>query len=201
MLWCGIMRSKGIAKVVSYVFSAPLYASYLIIYLILKTKYLMHALSIAFAFLYLSILPVITIVIDSVRGRTDIFVSKVTHRYRYFIHAILAYFAGFLTFMLLGNYFMALFSLTYALNTAVAMALSLRDKVSVHMAAIAGPNTFLTMTLGIEHLALFTILPIVAWARLKLGAHTAKQLVVGALASIITTYVVVTLFTPMVSYT
>ena len=55
-------------------------------------------------------------------------------------------------------------------------------KISQHVSSIAASTTLLTATLGIGAAPLLLLVPLVAWARVKVGAHTVAQTVMGAVA-------------------
>jgi len=52
-------------------------------------------------------------------------------------------------------------------------------KISQHVASIAASTTLITATLGIGAAPLLLLVPLVAWARVKVGAHTVAQTVMG----------------------
>jgi drug/metabolite transporter (DMT)-like permease len=55
-------------------------------------------------------------------------------------------------------------------------------KISQHVSSIAASTTLLTATLGIGAAPLLLLVPLVAWARVKVGAHTVAQTVMGGVA-------------------
>jgi len=60
-------------------------------------------------------------------------------------------------------------------------------KISQHVSSIAASTTLITATLGIGAAPVLLLVPLVAWARVKVGAHTVAQTVLGgALGSGIT---------------
>jgi drug/metabolite transporter (DMT)-like permease len=52
-------------------------------------------------------------------------------------------------------------------------------KISQHVSSVAASTTLVTATLGIGAAPVLLLVPLVAWARVKVGAHTVAQTVVG----------------------
>lgn len=61
------------------------------------------------------------------------------------------------------------------------LLVTIRWKISQHVSGVAVACTFVAGTVGVGALPVLLLIPIVAWARVKLGAHTLAQTVVGAL--------------------
>jgi membrane-associated phospholipid phosphatase len=69
------------------------------------------------------------------------------------------------------------------------MFISLRWKISVHASGIAGPSTALIYAFGVMAAPLLLLALPVAWARVKLGAHTILQVALGVLLTILITWI------------
>jgi membrane-associated phospholipid phosphatase len=63
----------------------------------------------------------------------------------------------------------------------VALVITLRWKISVHVGAVAGIITVCAILLGPLALMLVPLVPLVAWARVEMGAHTPAQAIAGGL--------------------
>lgn len=85
-------------------------------------------------------------------------------------------------------------ALLYPLNTALVGLITLRWKISVHAAGLAGLASillFVAFVLGRGHpeagltaamvAPLLALVPLVMWARVRVGAHTPGEVVAGAL--------------------
>jgi membrane-associated phospholipid phosphatase len=68
-----------------------------------------------------------------------------------------------------------------ATSLAVALLITLRWKISVHVGAVAGIITVCAILLGPCALVLVPLVPLVAWARVEMGAHTPAQTIAGGL--------------------
>jgi len=145
---------------------------------------------VAVCILFGSIIPLAVIYGLSKSGMiSDLYVSRRGERAKPFMGAISSYLLGSAALILLkAPSAVSALMLCYAGNTFIMMLISLRWKVSVHTSGIAGPATVLTYTLGPWAAILFALLIPVGWARIDLKAHTPGQTLVGALATIGTTW-------------
>jgi drug/metabolite transporter (DMT)-like permease len=80
---------------------------------------------------------------------------------------------------------------TLALGFATALALMLFNllvtfhwKISQHVSTIAATTTLVTGVLGMGAAPSMLLIPLVAWARVKVGAHTTMQVLAGGLAGV-----------------
>jgi len=74
--------------------------------------------------------------------------------------------------------------LVVAFESALAVvllnhAITFAWKISQHVASVAASTTLVTATLGIGAAPVLLLVPLVAWARVKVGAHTVAQTVAG----------------------
>jgi len=180
------------SKVISYVFSAPIYATVLAWYM-LWIRACFNVLEWVTAFVFLGVAPVIAVLAGVVKGKVDVFVSRKSDRPIYFVPAVVSHMAGGWVFTALGDQLLAVFAITYAAVTASILAVTFVEKVSVHTAGIAGPTTFLILAFGVSYSVLYILIPIVGLARLCLKAHTVKELILGTLIAVAVT--VITWFT------
>lgn len=67
----------------------------------------------------------------------------------------------------------------------VLIVVSLRVKASLHTSAVAGAVTIAVLVLGWWALALAPLVPLVGWARVRGGRHTAGQVVAGAVIGVV----------------
>lgn len=111
----------------------------------------------------------------------------------------IAWFVGSGLFFLTALFFEAprlllALSLTFVWLSLISTLVSLYWKMSIHMVA----TTLFVMVLLLAYSANFSwfllLLPIVAWARLKLGHHTLTQVTLATLVTISVTYFVFSLF-------
>jgi len=175
-----------VAEVLSHATSTPIYAVLLGTYVLYVDGSLSPS-GIAAVAAFLGILPIAAIVIDTVRGRTDIFVSSRRLRPKYFTYAIASYIAGSTYFKYLGSLLEAGFILTYVVVTAAMLAASLRLKPSVHACGVAGPTTYLVLALGPHHALLYLLLIPTAYARLALKAHKPYEVALGVAIGVVFT--------------
>ncbi len=148
--------------------------------------------SLVIALILIAFCPVINVIRKSLKGEIDILVPDRFSREPFFLQAIICYSAASVLLILLEDFYMAVLSLSYlSVSLAIAILNARVTKVSVHMAGLIGPDTFLlyigSYWLGI--LLLF-LAPLLAWSRWKSESHTLKQVILGAIVSLIITLVV-----------
>ena len=181
-----------VAVFVSYAFSAPLYAIYCFL-LFYRLSPLPPHLSLPLAFLFLALLPTVYVIVESSRGRVDVFVDDVRLRPRFFLPAIASYALGYLVFLMLGDSLTSIYMLCYLAVATALLFTSLKWKVSVHAAGVAGPTTFLSYYLGTSYAPLYLVLAFISWSRYRLKAHTLGQILAGAILGAGITYVICSL--------
>ncbi len=81
--------------------------------------------------------------------------------------------------------FLALFSSAFLL-IVVEMCVTMWWKISGHVSTVALGTTMATTFLGAWASPLMLLIPLVAWARVKVGAHTVMQTLAGGLAGVAT---------------
>jgi len=73
------------------------------------------------------------------------------------------------------------------------LLISFRWRISPHVSSIAATTTLVTALMGIGASPLLLLIPLVAWARVKVGAHTVMQTVAGGLVGVTVTIIVLLL--------
>jgi membrane-associated phospholipid phosphatase len=197
------MGSPGqrLAEALTLAFSAPTFALIAVIIFSLFSPIglgpsLGEITSILLGALFLSILPISPVIYYARKGVVDLQVSERSMRPKLFAMAILGYSLGVILFGLLSAISLMALSLAYvAVTTSIAM-ISFFWKISVHSSGIAGPVTALTYVFGWTAALMYLWLLPIGWARLKLKAHTFSQIVGGAIAAALITFVVYTVFYP-----
>ena len=190
--------SIWLARLISYIFSAPLFALYSVVLIVLQGDDVFHPLhactAILIGFVYLTVLPLLPIILSSIFGRVDLFVSEREKRTRFFLLALLSYTLGILTSQLLRCRGLLIIHASYFIVTLAMMLTTLHTKPSVHVAGVMGPATYTVYLLGPSSIWLYLISIPVAWARIKLGAHTITEVALGGAiavaATILTCYAI-----------
>lgn len=180
---------RAIANWISLVLSAPLFALYLLLIILVNEAEISELFLIKFfaGFMFLAFLPITPIVIATKKGETDIFVFDRSKRFKFFLIAITSYLLGAYFFILMNDYNLFLFLLCYATVTSAITVSTLFTKTSVHTAGIAGPITYMVLVFGSRYIPLYALLVPVAWARWVDQAHSIKQLLLGILISVLVT--------------
>ena len=179
-------RESKVAKLISAMTSAPLICLYISIFFLIAG--LVNRVGFIVLALLLVLSPVLPVILNTLRGRVDIYVSSRFERTRYLVYAILPQvLTSILFFTVLHNAYIAYFALHYVIQTIVVLIVNfLYTKVSVHMVGYVAPITFLVLSLRIKWiLTLYLLTPAIAWSRYKLKAHTLEQLVLGIILGIL----------------
>lgn len=142
------------------------------------------------AVLFSTFLPLLFIYILFKMGKVaDMEVSDRRTRWIPFLGAIASYASGTGLLWYLGApipYTALMFC--YFGNTLITALISLHWKISVHAIGLAGPVTFLIVVFGWVYALLLPLIIPIGWSRVKLGAHTWTQVIVGFLLAIPMTY-------------
>lgn len=85
-------------------------------------------------------------------------------------------------------------SLTLVWISLLITLVSLFWKISVHMVGVTLFVMVLLLTYSATYFWALSLLPLVAWARIKLGHHTLSQVTVATILTIVVTYFVFSLF-------
>ncbi len=180
-----------LATVISLVFNTPFTALYGLLLLVFLWPNAFDPVFVWTGFfiglLFLLVIPLLPILHSIVVGRTDVFVSDQNKRSSLFAIAITSQILGTGVAYLIGSSILTLFHLCYVTTTTVIAMINVKTKLSVHIAGIAGPVTFLAFFLGPLQLLWWLTIPPVAWSRLKLKAHSIPQLVIGFLTAVMVT--------------
>ncbi|MGQ4832592.1 MAG: hypothetical protein ACP6IS_01685 [Candidatus Asgardarchaeia archaeon] len=186
-------RTKTIALIISHLTSAPIFAIYISLLIIICEPTLFSPFNpldaLFLTIIFLTILPPLPIPIATLLGHTDFFVTKQDKRPAFFAFAVIMHFLGAMITYLMNSPLLALYILCYGTVTLSLMIVNFKTKISVHVAGITGPITYVVYFLGIPFIMLYLIAIPVAWARYILKAHTLQQLLLGAFDAIVVTIV------------
>ena len=184
------MDKKKIAKFISAAMNAPLIAILTFVPLILSQRHEAQMLLIGVTTLFGAILPLSSTYYLVRKGIIpDIYASDRASRTEPFIWAMASYLLGVTALL----YFEAPFAVTalmacYFVNAIAMLLITLSWKISIHAVGVTGPITALVFQLGARMIPFFLLMLPVAWARMELKAHNAKQVIAGAVLSTILTW-------------
>lgn len=139
---------------------------------------------------FIVVIPVADVIRKHLNGEVDILVPERAMRGRFLIQAAISYSIGFILLKLLNAKMLSLLALTYLFVTLALIVLNKSiTKVSVHMAGITGPATFMLYS-GIHTLgfAMMLLIPLLAWSRWRSGSHTIDQVLLGSVVSFLITF-------------
>ena len=84
------------------------------------------------------------------------------------------------------------------LNVTIALLIiNTKLKISVHVAGVAGIAVDAVYVFGWMATPVFLLIPFVAWVRYRMGVHSLEQLMLGAIFSIIISFLTFSAFYPI----
>ncbi|MFX0097566.1 MAG: hypothetical protein ACFE7E_07385 [Candidatus Hodarchaeota archaeon] len=143
--------------------------------------------------LLIGLFPIGAVVYERSKGKVSLEVPNKKERTHFLVLAIFFYVIGALVFYIVQCMIMVVICAAYITVTSTITAVNFKTKVSVHAAGAAGPLTAVVIIYGIWTVFVYSFVALVVWIRLKLGAHTPKELLAGTMIGIIITGL--TLFT------
>ncbi|MHA1577640.1 MAG: hypothetical protein ACTSU3_09795 [Candidatus Thorarchaeota archaeon] len=187
-------RGIGIARAISRLTPAPLINLYVGIIIATTSPIglgpILEPWSVLLlVMVFMVILPVSPIIYEASRGNVDLDVSEQKMRTKFFGFAIIIYCVSFVIFGLLECHVMYTLAAAYITVTSGVMVATIKSKVSVHGAGIAGPSTALIFVYGIIAAPVVLIWIAVIWARTTLQQHTLVQSILGVLIGFVITLV------------
>ena len=184
-------RSERLAHLISEVLS-PVYQVFFMLFAvgIHSAGFVLGVLFGGIASLFAGVIPYLVLAAGVRRGRfADMHLSRREERPIMLAIGLASVTVG-LGLMALLDAPRELFALVGAMVAGVAVALLISTfwKISIHTSVTAGSATILVIVFGPWALVLGPLVVAVAWARVRLGAHTVSQVVVGALVGTVVAY-------------
>jgi len=184
------LDKKKIAIFISAAMNAPLIAILTFVPLILSQRHETQMILIGVTTLFGAILPLSSTYYLVRKGIIpDIYASDRASRTEPFLWAMASYLLGVTALL----YLEAPFAVTalmacYFVNAITMLLITLSWKISIHAVGVTGPITALVFQLGTTMIPFFLLMLPVAWARIELKAHNARQVIAGAVLSTILTW-------------
>lgn len=117
---------------------------------------------------------------------SDIDVSKREQRtILYFAAAALSILYLCILLILHGPLILFITTFGIMLGIIIASIINMKVKASVHVAAISGLITSLSIIYKGYYLLLLFLIPIIGWARVKIKRHTVPEVIIGAILGIL----------------
>ncbi|MBO3800188.1 MAG: hypothetical protein FGF52_03950 [Candidatus Brockarchaeota archaeon] len=189
---------QKIARIISYALSNPVTGSIGGLAMLMRENTTLNDIftnTIMVLFFY-SLLPFASVYYLRLRGKTDMFMSERTRRPKHFIPGLLSYAVSMYLFKSKSMNLLAITSASYFFTSLILLILTLKTKVSVHVAGLATIGILFSNYYGILGMIFLMLLPALAWARVHTGEHTYRQTVLGALVGLTVTALTLTLSKP-----
>lgn len=163
------------------------------------------ALIVAVSLVFFCLIPLAYVIQMIRRGEAEsLEVRQREGRLKPFLIGITSYAVGMIVMALVGTTavpFLVALALIYPINTAILLLVTLRWKISIHMTSLAGfvsillfvsltvwrdlpPDTEAVLT-AVTVAPLLILLPLLMWARVRVGAHTPGQVFAGAVFGLV----------------
>ncbi len=181
-----------VARVVSRLTPAPLINLYVGIIMTFSSPIGLGPLlnpgtSLLIVIVIMVVMPIVPILVEASRGRTDLDVSSRQSRPRFFAFSLLCYAVAFAFFGYASCLILQALSAAYFTVTLGVLVASFWTKVSVHGAGVGGPGTALLIIYGWPATPVMLLWLLVIWSRTKLQQHSLAQATVGVLLGILIT--------------
>jgi len=181
-----LIDGRAIARAISAVLSLPVISFCELVFLALVEEFTVPYIFMGFILhVVVPILPPLIYAISYRKG--DFFVSSRRDRIPLFIPGILSYFASYLLFNAAGYTVFAMLELVSFVSSFILFVISFWWKISIHLASLAIPIVFFTIIGYPATLLLSPLLPLLGWARVRVGAHNWRQVLAGCFVGFIST--------------
>ena len=193
-----IDRKNRVAKLSSNILNPFLVSVVMIILLSFNsTSGIYSALKWSLLLIAVTVLPVFTVVVYLVnRKQLDGILSNTRRqRYKIYLMAIACAVVGCVILYYLGTPSVLMAAFVAGLSAIIVfMCINLLWKISVHSGFVAASVTVLILVYGAIGAVAAILLPLIAWARVKLEHHSPAQVTIGALLAAIIVIMVFYLF-------
>lgn len=184
-----------LAKILSIIFAPPTFSSLLILVATINEVMAFPKIHIfLIGLIALTIAPYLSVIFMVLLKRDNIGVPEREKRTFHLIYGLINYSFFYILFSFFGVKILALFSLTYLINTFLIMIANQYMKPSIHISGCIGPMILLNYLYKIEIYYLILFLFLIAWARMFLKKHTLKEIIVAAIITIFGTIISIVLF-------
>lgn len=185
--------SKDIAGIVSVLFSPPIIllpTPFILVYkmthdLIISLKWT----AISDIFLFAMIVFVMFGIYKGFFSNFDVSIRKERPRL-FLVGAIVGILYLFTLIFLSGPKVLFILVLGILLGVVIIGTISRRFKASIHTASISAFSLSVVILFGINYIPMLSLIPLMAWARVKLNKHTPAEVLVGGFLGIFLTIIV-----------
>lgn len=180
--------TNSLARFISYLFNPILLLLFVPFFLLLRQdSNITHALYWT-GYTLIFLLGITAFLAYGVRKKifTDMDVSKRTQRPLLFLIAMvlgMIYLLGL--FLLHGPQVLIIITIGIMLGIVVISIINLRIKASIHVASMSALIFALAVTYGKYYLLTLLMIPLIAWARVKIKRHTLPETIVGGILGIL----------------
>jgi hypothetical protein len=128
---------------------------------------------------FLVILPTAPVVIMSLAGRVDLMVVERKRRTPFLIFSSISYLLSLISFFTVKCRVGMMIAASYLIVSTSILILNRFTKVSIHLAGASSSWAVLTLLGSRFSLLILPSLPLIAWSRYRIKAHTQCQILIG----------------------
>ncbi len=192
-------NSNKFARFISTLFVPPSFTIivYTIFALSVELETSKKVITFFIPFIFGFVAPIVLFLILRKRGKlVDQDASIKEERTFPFIIAIIFYSAGLALMIKYGlNIISIAFWFCYISNTIITIIINKYWKISAHSMGASGPFAALIFSFGWIGLAMFPVVILVGWSRIKLKCHSISQVVIGIVLAFVSVYIQMYLIT------
>jgi hypothetical protein len=183
----------GFAKAVSF-FLGPMFTLFPILYTLIAKFSQDHSYILKwtlFSYMFVLIVALFVIIGVMIGAFSNFDVSKREQRPLLFAFSaivMLCYLISIFIFNGPKSLFIALFAVILGLISVVIV--NKWTKASIHLATLTSATLFIGVVYGGYFFLFLTLIPLLAWARVKMKEHTPKETIIGTILGIVITLIV-----------
>jgi len=180
---------RGKCEITSFIFSHPFTSMFFIAVLTLWKGF--SPAEMLLSIVMVCFLPLLPSFVWAIKRKKSVYLENRKERHPFLLISSLLLFTGNAIGSIFNYSLLYTVSLLYGINTLAIFFFNFKIKPSIHIAGISGPVTYLSFCIHplFSFLYLFS-LP-VAYARLKLRAHSKKEVLAGFFISIFVTLLLI----------
>lgn len=190
--------TRNTAKALSYLLSNPVVGGLGGLAVMAREKAFLSniALNVLTVLLFYSLIPFVSVYFLRLQGRTDIFMSERRRRPKHFTPGLIGYAASACVFQIWGMRLMRTASASFLATSLILLLLTLKTKVSIHVAGLTSTVVLIIYSYGSYGLILLPLIPVLAWARVNTGEHNFQHTVLGTLTGLAGSLLGITVLPP-----
>lgn len=184
---------KSVYDILAFLFAPQLSTIYWFFLLYIQASHA-NLLYLAIAVVFASLIQIVSLLAYAKIAGVGLYVMNKERRLPLFLVSILSYTIGFIVLIIVSAPFIfKALMLAYIINTVIAALITrYLTKISIHVWGISGPSVAILYAYGYPaFIAMLLLAILVGYSRIKIKAHTPKQVAYALACSILITIAVI----------